>query len=78
MRVFLALVALLYGVIWSIESYTSRDIYGKSNVSKHFISKRAKLMLVVDEYGDLEGVLTLEDVIENLIGADLLDERDTQ
>ncbi len=45
---------------------------------KHFISKRAKLMLVVDEYGGLEGVLTLEDVIENLIGADLLDERDTQ
>ena len=45
---------------------------------QHFINKRAKVMLVVDEYGGLEGILTLEDIIENLIGADLLDERDSR
>ncbi len=43
---------------------------------QHFISERAKIMLVVDEYGGLEGILTLEDIVENLIGADIWDEQD--
>jgi CBS domain containing-hemolysin-like protein len=33
-------------------------------------------MLLVDEYGGLEGVLTVEDLVESLFGIDIIDESD--
>lgn len=41
-----------------------------------FIRRRAHIMLVVDEYGGLKGLLTLEDVIETLLGLEIVDEGD--
>jgi len=35
------------------------------------------MLLVVDEYGGLEGVITLEDLLERLLGVDIIDEKDT-
>ena len=32
--------------------------------------------IVIDEYGELEGVVTLEDVLEELIGREIVDEDD--
>jgi len=37
---------------------------------------RAHMALVVDEYGDMQGILTLEDVIETLLGMEIVDESD--
>jgi Mg2+/Co2+ transporter CorB len=34
----------------------------------HFQSNRQQLALVVDEYGEVEGLLTLQDIIEELVG----------
>jgi CBS domain containing-hemolysin-like protein len=34
------------------------------------------MLLVVDEYGGLEGVITLEDLLERLLGVDIVDEKD--
>jgi CBS domain containing-hemolysin-like protein len=34
------------------------------------------MLLVVDEYGGLEGVLTMEDLLETLLGVDIEDETD--
>ncbi|MDC8829930.1 CNNM domain-containing protein [Alteromonas gilva] len=43
----------------------------------HFLKSHIHMLLVVDEYGGLEGVLTLEDLLERLLGVDIVDEKDT-
>jgi CBS domain containing-hemolysin-like protein len=42
-----------------------------------FLRKREHMAIVVDEFGSFSGVLTLEDVIETLIGHEIMDEGDT-
>jgi len=41
------------------------------------LSKRLQLALVVDEYGTVQGLLTLEDIFEHLIGEEIVDEADS-
>ncbi|MES9959429.1 MAG: hemolysin family protein [Sedimenticola sp.] len=40
------------------------------------LRKRTHLTLIVDEYGGMEGIVSLEDVVETLIGLEILDEGD--
>ncbi len=47
-----------------------------SRAFDEFMRHRAHIMLVVDEYGGLKGLLTLEDVIETLLGLEIVDEGD--
>ena len=42
-----------------------------------FIKQRAHLFLVEDEFGQTAGIVTLEDVIETLLGREIVDESDT-
>ncbi len=42
------------------------------------LQQRAQLQLVVDEYGGFAGLLTMEDIIETLLGLEIVDERDSQ
>ncbi len=48
-----------------------------SSTFEHFLNKHVHMLLVVDEYGGLEGVITLEDLLERLLGVDIVDEKDT-
>jgi CBS domain containing-hemolysin-like protein len=41
-----------------------------------FLKKRQQIFLVVDEWGGIEGLLTMEDVMETILGAEIVDEAD--
>ncbi|WP_090334239.1 CNNM domain-containing protein [Nitrosomonas sp. Nm51] len=42
----------------------------------HFIEKREHVALVIDEFGGTAGLVTMEDVIETLLGLEIVDESD--
>ncbi len=41
-----------------------------------FLKNKVHILLVVDEYGGLEGILTLEDLLESILGVQIDDEKD--
>ncbi len=48
-----------------------------NQVLADFFEKRQHLFVVVDEYGGFTGVISLEDIIEEIVGHEIMDETDT-
>ena len=47
-----------------------------SDLFKLFLEKREHIALVVDEFGGMAGIITMEDVFETLLGTEIIDEAD--
>ena len=47
-----------------------------SLVLEELLETRVHILLVVDEYGGMDGLITLEDLVETLIGMEIVDESD--
>ena len=47
-----------------------------SRAFDEFLRQRVHLMVIVNEYGSVMGILTLEDILETLIGLEIVDEGD--
>jgi Mg2+/Co2+ transporter CorB len=53
------------------------DSTGVKDQLNEFLRRKAQLALVVDEYGEVQGLITLEDILEEIVGQ-ISDEHDTE
>ncbi len=58
------------------EAYYIPENAELDNALDRFLQRRQHLFVVVDEYGGVEGLLTMEDVLETILGVEIVDEAD--
>jgi len=53
-----------------------KENYPIPELFEQFTEKREHVALVVDEFGGMAGIVTMEDVLETLLGLEIVDESD--
>lgn len=56
--------------------HTTTDTSLLSEAFDEVLHQRAHIMVIVDEYGGMEGIITMEDILETLLGFEIIDESD--
>lgn len=56
--------------------HTLSDKYSLSDAFDEVLHQRAHIMVIIDEYGGMEGIITMEDILETLLGLEIMDESD--
>ena len=52
------------------------DVLGDAAIWEKLLEKKEHISIIIDEYGSLRGIVTLEDVIETMLGFEIVDEKD--
>lgn len=60
----------------ALEAWFVPDVTSVQDQLKAFLKRKTHFALVVDEYGEVQGLVTLEDILEEIVG-DIKDEHDT-
>lgn len=47
------------------------------SVWEKMLNRKEHIAMIIDEYGGMEGIVTMEDIIETLLGFEIVDEKDT-
>jgi Mg2+/Co2+ transporter CorB len=61
---------------FAVEPWFVPDTTALKDQLNQFLKKKAQMALVVDEYGEVQGLITLEDILEEIVGQ-IADEHDT-
>jgi Mg2+/Co2+ transporter CorB len=61
---------------FAVEPWFVPDTTGLKDQLNQFLKRKAQMALVVDEYGEVQGLITLEDILEEIVGQ-IADEHDT-
>lgn len=48
-----------------------------SEIWETLLAKKEHISIIIDEYGCFRGIVTMEDVIETMLGTEIVDEKDT-
>lgn len=69
-------VAKLDITSFAVEPWFVPDTTALKEQLNQFLKRKAQMALVVDEYGEVQGLITLEDILEEIVGQ-IADEHDT-
>lgn len=61
---------------FAVEPWFVPDTTALKDQLNQFLKKKAQMALVVDEYGEVQGLISLEDILEEIVGQ-IADEHDT-
>ena len=64
----------LHDILRPIMTFTEDD--SVADIWERFLEKKEHISVILDEYGSVRGIVTLEDVIETMLGQEIVDERD--
>ncbi len=56
--------------------HTLSDKTSLADAFDEVLHQRAHIMVIIDEYGGMEGIITMEDILETLLGLEIVDESD--
>ncbi|MDR1694260.1 MAG: CNNM domain-containing protein [Lactobacillaceae bacterium] len=59
------------------EMYTAFNTLRLENLLSEMLEKHFHMAIVFDEYGAWDGIVTMEDIIETILGKEIMDESDT-